>query len=89
MIIKNKKINPIDCSEAAKRLNDYLDDYLIGKAKEELVHHIESCRHCFERVEFEKMLKGKISSIGKKQSSKKRDLNFLEKILSIPGTRNA
>lgn len=59
---KNKPSN-ISCEEAVKRFNSYIDNYLKGKSKDELIHHIESCRHCFERLEFEQMLKSKIGSI--------------------------
>ena len=62
---RKKMIAPIDCDEAAKRFNDFLDNYIKGRAREELMHHIADCRHCFERVEFEQLLKSKISSIGK------------------------
>jgi len=58
-----KIIAEIDCDEAAKRFGDFIDNYLKGKSKEELIHHIADCRHCFERLEFEQMLKTKISSL--------------------------
>ena len=78
-----KKVAPIDCDEAARRFNDFIDNYIKGKAKEELVHHIADCRHCFERIEFEQMLKAKIASLGKpKSANEKETKNIIKKILS-------
>ncbi len=57
------KPSSISCEKAVKRFNSYIDNYLKGKAKDELIHHIENCRHCFERLEFEQLLKSKIGSI--------------------------
>lgn len=77
-----KKIAQIACDEAARRFNDFIDDYIKGKAKEELVHHIADCRHCFERIEFEQMLKSKISSLGKTRPNEKEAQKHIDKILS-------
>ena len=86
-IIKKKKITPINCEEAASRFNEFIDNYLKGKAKDELIHHIAECRHCFERIEFEQMLKTKVSTLGKISSDneiagRKQLKNILSKIYS-------
>ncbi len=60
---QERKINGVNCEEAVSRFNDFIDKYLKGIAREELQHHIDNCRHCFERVEFEKLLKAKIASL--------------------------
>jgi hypothetical protein len=60
-----KKIAEINCEEAARRFNDFIDNYLKGIAREELTHHIENCKHCFDRMEFELLLKNKIASLAK------------------------
>ncbi len=78
-----KKIAAIDCDEAAKRFNDFLDDYLRGSAKDELMNHIADCRHCFERIEFEQMLKTKISTLSNATSPDRKATKIqLEKIIS-------
>lgn len=78
-----KKVAPIDCEEAVRRFNYFIDNYIKGKAKEELVHHIADCRHCFERIEFEQMLKAKISLLGKSNSANEKETkNIIKKILS-------
>lgn len=61
--MKNKKEKSINCEEAVKRFNDFMDNYLKGKPREELVNHISECRHCFERFEFEQMLKSKVRQL--------------------------
>ena len=66
--IKNK-VNQIDCTEATKRFNDFMDNYIKGKAREELLQHLEICRHCFERIEFEQLLRSKIRDLGKPSSA--------------------
>jgi hypothetical protein len=59
----------ITCDEVKLRFNDFIDDFIIGDEKAELLQHIAQCSHCFGRVEFEKMLKEKISAYGNKDYS--------------------
>ena len=78
-----KNIAKIDCAEAASRFNDFMDNYIKGKAKDELMLHIAECRHCFDRIEFEQMLKSKISSLVEATiENKKEDRKHLENILA-------
>jgi len=80
---QKKIIAPINCEEATRRFDDFIDNYIKGKAKEELIQHIADCRHCFERIEFEQMLKTKISSLRKPASTNENsNKKQLEKILS-------
>ena len=44
----------IDCEEALRRLFEYLDAELHGEPQREMEQHLERCRSCFSRVEFEK-----------------------------------
>src|SRR5439155_24359279 len=44
----------IDCEEALRRLFEYLDAELHGELEREMAQHLERCRSCFSRVEFEK-----------------------------------
>lgn len=71
MTTKSQIIIDINCEEAAKRFNDFIDNYLRGKSKAELEHHVANCRHCFERMEFEKLLKEKVASITSSSSVEK------------------
>jgi anti-sigma factor (TIGR02949 family) len=47
----------IDCEEALRRLFEYLDAELHGERQREVEQHLERCRSCFSRAEFEKRLK--------------------------------
>jgi len=54
----------IDCEEALHRLLDFLDAELHGESLHELERHLERCRSCFSRFEFEKRLKNHIAALG-------------------------
>lgn len=60
---KGGNIKDIDCKDAIGRLMDYLDHYLTADRMDELEKHLESCRSCMDRYEFQKSLKTKISSL--------------------------
>ena len=76
-----EKVKAINCEEAVAHFNDFIDNYLKGKSREELIIHISECRHCFERVEFEQLLKSKVYQLPK---SKKNNLliSRIEKMIS-------
>lgn len=57
---KNKDVAPINCEQAIARFNDFMDNYLKGKTREELLKHLAECKECMERFEFEQLLKSKI-----------------------------
>lgn len=81
MKTKKEKVKAINCAEAVTRFNDFMDNYLKGKSRKELVNHISECRHCFERLEFEQLLKSKVHQIPK--SKKNRSLvSKIEKMLA-------
>ena len=54
----------IDCEEALRRLFEYLDAELHGEPQREMQQHLERCRSCFSRVEFEKRLKAYTAELG-------------------------
>jgi anti-sigma factor (TIGR02949 family) len=51
------EVRGIDCEEALRRLFEYLDAELLDESQREMEQHLERCRSCFSRVEFEKELK--------------------------------
>lgn len=51
---------PIDCDEALRALAAFLDGELHGDALEGYERHLEACRSCFSRAEFERRLKVEI-----------------------------
>jgi anti-sigma factor (TIGR02949 family) len=59
----------ISCEEALKRVFDYIDNNLNDTSKGEFEQHVERCRHCFDRVEFEKLLKSRLRALKHKESS--------------------
>lgn len=76
-----KSIKTISCDEALNHIFDFIDDHLRGKAQAELEHHLETCRHCFDRVEFEKLLKSRLSKLSAQTDStalRKRVAELLE-----------
>ena len=50
-------VRTISCEEALRRLFDYLDAELAGESQREVEQHLERCRNCFSRLEFERRLK--------------------------------
>jgi hypothetical protein len=58
-------VRTIDCEEALRRLFDFLDAELAGAPQREMEHHLEHCRSCFSRLEFEKRLKAHTADLGR------------------------
>ncbi|MCP4634434.1 MAG: mycothiol system anti-sigma-R factor [candidate division Zixibacteria bacterium] len=46
----------IDCKQALLKLNEYLDGELTPEECVEVKEHLESCRHCFSKAEFERIM---------------------------------
>jgi anti-sigma factor (TIGR02949 family) len=53
----------IDCEEALRRLAEYLDSELSAGSRTEIEEHLERCRSCFSRVEFERRLKAQTAAL--------------------------
>ena len=60
-----KKVKTIGCQEALKHLLAYLDQELGEVKHREVDHHLEICRTCFSRAEFEKSLKTRLREAGR------------------------
>lgn len=54
---------PITCEEALRQLAAFLDDELHTGGRESVEHHLEACRSCFSRAEFERRLKTEIGKL--------------------------
>jgi hypothetical protein len=80
--MKNKKteVATIKCEEAIARFNDFMDNYLKGRGREELIKHIADCSHCMERFEFEQLLKSKIHELS--NSEDKMMTERIEKLIA-------
>ena len=60
---KNNEVTSINCEQAIVRFNDFMDNYLKRKTREELLKHISECKDCMERFEFEQLLKSKVHQL--------------------------
>lgn len=55
--------NQIGCEEALRRLAEYLDRELAGVPEAEVEHHLDTCRSCFSRAEFERGLRSRLREL--------------------------
>lgn len=55
---------PIGCEEALRMLFTYLDDELDAAHRQKVETHLERCRSCFSRAEFERRLKTHLAELG-------------------------
>lgn len=60
---KNNEVQSINCEQAVARFNDFMDNYLKGKTREELLKHFSECKDCMDRFEFEQLLKSKVHQL--------------------------
>lgn len=56
---------PLNCEEVIARLFDYLDGELDAGCSADIDRHLERCRECFSRAEFERRLRTRVSESGK------------------------
>ena len=61
-------VRKISCEEALQHLYEHLDHALNATNAVEMERHIETCRGCFSRLEFEKRLKERLAAIGREQA---------------------
>ena len=76
-----KKTKTIGCEEALKHLLAYLDQEIGGVKRRELERHLEICRTCFSRAEFEKQLKTQLQEAGRESVG----ASFEERIKTLLG----
>ena len=58
---------PMTCDEALRLLATFLDDELHGGAHEAVERHLELCRSCFSRAEFERRLKAEVGRLRREE----------------------
>lgn len=54
---------PLDCEEVLRVIFAYLDGELGGADHEQVAAHLERCRSCFSRAQFEQRLKGHLAEL--------------------------
>ena len=59
---------PIDCDEVIAHLFAYLDNETDPEKSTDIERHLEECRACFSRAEFEKALRAKVNQLGDKEA---------------------
>lgn len=55
----------MDCAAALRLLAEFLDGELSDRTHGQVAHHLETCRSCFSRAEFERRLKEQLQSLGR------------------------
>lgn len=60
---------PITCDEALRLLASFLDGELQVVTRDRVEHHLEICRACFSRAEFERRLKTELGRLGREEIS--------------------
>lgn len=54
----------ISCEEVVAHLFDYLDGEMDAHKRADIDRHLEECRGCCSRAEFERLLRQKIAALG-------------------------
>lgn len=55
---------PLTCEEVIGKLLEYLDRELDPVTQREIERHLEVCRGCFTRAEFERRLRARLAEVG-------------------------
>jgi anti-sigma factor (TIGR02949 family) len=58
---------PIGCEEALRRLAAYLDGELDAPDHRDVERHLEACRSCYSRAEFERRLQSQLATVGRRE----------------------
>ena len=83
---------PIACEEALRLLAAYLDHELHAGAHQDVERHLEACRSCFSRAEFERRLKGEMNRLGREEipaGFEHRVRRLLDSFVPAPGGKPA
>lgn len=59
--------NRMSCDEALRALAAFLDGELHGGPQEAVERHLEVCRSCFSRAEFERRLKAEVRRLRREE----------------------
>ncbi|HEY3249755.1 MAG TPA: zf-HC2 domain-containing protein [Ignavibacteria bacterium] len=69
--INNNKIRDITCEEALEKMLEYIDGALANVSEKELGQHIETCRGCMKKLDFQLKLKKRLAKVKPITVSKK------------------
>ena len=71
----------IGCEQALKRLLEFVDRELADDEHDKVERHLRTCRSCFSRMEFERQLKQRLSTLSAEdvpQASRDRIRNMIK-----------
>ncbi|MEW6511200.1 MAG: zf-HC2 domain-containing protein [Bacteroidota bacterium] len=60
---RNAPAAEISCRESIRRVFEYIDGELPEAGRRQVERHLATCRHCFDRYEFERLLKSRLRRI--------------------------
>jgi anti-sigma factor (TIGR02949 family) len=61
--------NQINCDQALRQVFAYLDRELGERERAAMQEHMRACKGCFSRMEFERLLKGKVKALREEKAS--------------------
>lgn len=64
-----KKVQPIDCEQALLRIFELIDHELRGDERQAMEKHLQTCKSCYSRAEFERRLKAKLTGLRDNQAN--------------------
>jgi mycothiol system anti-sigma-R factor len=53
----------MNCEQVLERVLEFIDRELSTDEHAQLEHHLQSCRSCYSRVEFERRLKSRLTDL--------------------------
>ena len=62
-------MQPIDCEQALLRIFELIDHELRGDEREAMEEHLQTCKSCYSRAEFERRLKAKLTGLRDNQAN--------------------
>lgn len=60
---------PIDCERALRQVFEFIDRELGEADREAMAQHLHTCKSCFSRVEFERLLKERVGELRDEEPS--------------------
>lgn len=61
----------IRCEEVIAHLLAYLDGEIDDKKREQIDRHLQDCRGCYSRAEFERALRKRVAALGEEKAGAK------------------
>lgn len=74
------------CEEALRLLATFLDGELEEGEESAVRHHLETCRHCFSRAEFEKKLRKQLEELRQTSPAASLENRIRSLIRGFPGS---